>query len=70
QAVDNLLRPVYVVLDVIRPIYDIDLTINLNLDEILTDALAGLTDSLSIKFPGYSELSGMVQSLGTLGTYT
>lgn len=69
QSVDNLLRPVYVLLDVVRPIADIDLTVNLNLEEILTDALSSLVSGLSIKFPGYSELSSMLKSLGTVTQY-
>ncbi|MGN1195343.1 MAG: hypothetical protein ACI4SB_07650, partial [Acutalibacteraceae bacterium] len=67
QAVDNLLRPVYVVLDVIRRVADVNLTVNLNLEEILADALAGIGDG--IKMPGYSELSSAIMSLGTVTKY-
>ncbi|MCM1364210.1 MAG: hypothetical protein NC122_04725 [Faecalibacterium sp.] len=65
-AVNNILEPVYVVLDVIRPIYDLDLTINLNLDQILSDALAskGLTPA------GYSEVKTAIKALGTATEYT
>ncbi len=67
QAVDNLLRPVYVVLDVIRPIVDVNINVNLNLEEILADALANVGDGM--KMPGYSELSSAIMSLGTMTKY-
>ncbi len=70
QAVDNLLRPIYVVLDVIRPIYDLDLVINLDMNEILSDLMGSLSDSISITLPGYAELSSIVLTAGTATTYT
>lgn len=66
MAIDALLEPVYVVLDVVRPIYNVDLTINLNLDEIITDLLA----KADIKSIGYSDISAIVKSLGKATQYT
>ncbi|MCD7774097.1 MAG: hypothetical protein LUH40_00760 [Clostridiales bacterium] len=70
QTIDNLLRPVYAVLDVIRPVIDIDLVINLNMNEILADLLASAWESLGIALPGYAELSSIVLTMGTATTYT
>lgn len=70
QAVENLLRPVYAVADTIRPVIELNITLNLNLTEIITDALASLSDSISIKFPGYSDLSDIIKSLGKEVAYT
>lgn len=70
QAVENLLRPVYAVADTIRPVFDINIAINLNITEMLTDLLANLGDSISIKFPGYSDLSDIIKALGKEVTYT
>ncbi|MCD7828207.1 MAG: hypothetical protein LUG85_06700 [Clostridiales bacterium] len=70
QSIDNLLRPVYAVLDVIRPVIDIDLVINLNMNEILADLLASAWESLGITLPGYAELSSIVLTMGTATTYT
>ncbi len=65
MAIDNLLEPVYVVLDVIRPIYNADLTVNLNIDEILTDLLA----KANIKSIGYSDISSTIKMLGDQKEY-
>ncbi|MCM1544469.1 MAG: hypothetical protein NC110_04135, partial [Ruminococcus sp.] len=65
MAIDNILEPVYVVLDVVRPVYNIDLTVNLSLDEIITDLLA----KADIKSIGYSDISTVVKSLGTVTEY-
>ncbi|MGN1419713.1 MAG: hypothetical protein ACI4W6_10320 [Acutalibacteraceae bacterium] len=70
QAIDNLLEPVYVVLDVIRPIADVNLTVNLGIEELLADLLAQACDGAGIKIPGYSELSSAVMALGTMQQYT
>ena len=40
DAIEVLLEPIYVVCDVIRPIYNIDITINLSLMEMANDLLA------------------------------
>ncbi|MCH5198604.1 MAG: hypothetical protein J1E34_06825, partial [Oscillospiraceae bacterium] len=73
QAVKNILRPVYVVLDEIRPIKDIELSINLNLNDILAGLLDNVSVSLggiTIVLPSFDELSDLLLSIGTVSTYT
>ena len=62
QAVDNLLRPVYVVLDVIRPIIDVDLSIDFDLNKVLSDLLA----SAGLDSIDYSDISALLQASGEL----
>lgn len=74
QAVENLLQPIYAVLDVIRPIFNVDLPLNFNLAEMLSDLLADTTislgDSITIVLPSYTELTAILYSIGTVTTYT
>lgn len=67
QAVDNVLRALYVAVDVIRPVIEVYININLNLEEIIADALANVGNG--IKMPGYSELASAIMSLGTAKEY-
>lgn len=70
MAVNNLLEPLYVLFDVIRPVVVVDVSIDLNLSQTITDALASLGDQIGLKFPGYSELSSTLMSIGKQEKYT
>ena len=67
QAIEVLLEPIYVIFDVIRPIYDINFTINLDLTELLTDLLASVDLPFSIDI---EELLNLLVSIAVEEEYT
>lgn len=62
-CITNVLQPVYVLLDVIRPIYNVQLGLDLNVPELLTDLVA----DLGLRLPAIPDFYQI--AAGTVTTY-
>ena len=70
-AVENTAQAVFVLLDTVRPIYDLNFNLNLNLQQILVDLLANLEingQPLKLTVPFLNDLSMLM--VGTVTEYT
>lgn len=69
-AVENTLQSAFVLLDTVRPIYNISFDLNLNLQQIIVDLLANLEvngQKLNLKIPFLNDLSLLM--VGTVTEY-
>lgn len=69
-AVENTLQSAFVMLDTVRPIYNISFDLNLNLQQILVDLLANLEiggQKVNLKIPFLTDLSTLM--VGTVTEY-
>lgn len=70
-CVENTAQSAFVLLDTIRPIYDLNFSLDLDLEQILVDLVAGLEidgQPLNLKIPFLSDLS--LLATGTIEEYT
>lgn len=70
-AVENALQSVFVLLDTIRPIYNLSFDLNLNLQQMITDLLADLEvngQKLNLNIPFLTDLDML--AVGTVTEYT
>ncbi len=70
ECINNLLRPAYVLLDIVRPIYNLSLDLNFNLMVMLEDLFNGLVEDLGVQFnvPFIDLVNGFM--VGTIEEYT
>lgn len=69
-AVENTLQSAFVLLDTVRPVYNISFDLNLNLQQIIVDLLANLEvggQKLNLKIPFLNDLSLLM--VGTVTEY-
>lgn len=70
-CVENTAQSVFVLLDTVRPVYDLNFSLDLDLEQILVDLVAGLEidgQPLNLKIPFLSDLS--LLATGTIEVYT
>lgn len=70
-CVENTAQSVFVLLDTVRPVYDLNFSLDLDLEQILVDLVAGLEidgQPLNLKIPFLSDLS--LLATGTVEEYT
>ena len=70
-CVENTAQAIFVLLDTVRPIYSIDFSLNLDLTQLVIDALAGLKingEPVNLKIPFLYDLNML--TVGTVTPYT
>lgn len=70
-CVENTAQAIFVLLDTVRPIYDLEFSLNLDLTQIIIDALAGLEingEPVNLKIPFLYDFNML--TVGTVTPYT
>lgn len=70
-CVENTAQAIFVLLDTVRPIYSVDFSLNLDLTQLVIDALAGLKingEPVNLKIPFLYDLNML--TVGTVTPYT